>query len=71
MARLATLIAEKGFFIPLPEHIMVDPKDRDKPGLFLKLLPHPLSRLYMTLLWKINAEQDGDAVVLSNVSSLI
>jgi hypothetical protein len=66
MARLATLIAEKGFFIPLPEYIMTDPKDREKPGLFMELLPHPLSRLFMTLLWKINVVQGGDAFVRSN-----
>jgi hypothetical protein len=66
MARLATLIADNEFFIPLPEKIMVDPKNREKPGLFLTLFPHSLSRLMLTLLWKINGEQDGDAVVLSN-----
>lgn len=46
---------------------MVGPKDREKPGLFLQLFPHPLSRLFLALVWKINAVQDGDAVVLSNV----
>jgi hypothetical protein len=68
MARLATLISEqRGLFVPLREDIMTNRTDRSKPGLFLELFPHPLSRLYLTLLWKINLEQDGDAVVLSNV----
>jgi hypothetical protein len=66
MARLAALIAEKDLFTPLPERFMTDPKDRDKPGLFLALFPNSLSRLFLTLLWKINGEKEGDAVVLSN-----
>jgi hypothetical protein len=45
---------------------MTNPNDNDKPGAFLELFPHLLSRLYLTLLWKINQEQDGDAVVLTN-----
>jgi len=65
--RLATLIIErKGFFFPIPEHIMTDPGDKEKPGKFLKLYPHPLSRLYTVLMWKIHREQDGDAVILRN-----
>jgi hypothetical protein len=68
MTRLATLIIEKkGLFFPVLDSIMTDPEDDEKPGMFLQLFPHPLSRLYVTLLWKINMEQDGDAVVLSNV----
>lgn len=67
MARLATLISGSEFFIPLVERIMTDPKDKEKPGLFLKLFPHPISRLFLVLLWKINSEQDGDAAILSNV----
>ena len=69
MARLATLIIEKkGLFFPVLDYgIMVDPTDKEKPGTFLELFPHPLSRLFITLLWKINLEQDGDAVVLSNM----
>jgi hypothetical protein len=68
MARLATLLSQAGlFYFPILEDIMTDLKDRQKPGQFLELFPHPLSRLYLTLLWKINAEQDGDAAVLSNV----
>jgi hypothetical protein len=67
MARLATLISGTGLFFPVLENIMTDPNDKEKPGLFLELFPHPLSRLYLTLLWKINMEQDGDAVLLSNV----
>ena len=66
--RLATLIVSQGgLFFPILESIMSSPDDEEKPGAFLKLFPHPLSRLFVTLLWKINAEQDGDAVVLSNV----
>ena len=67
--RLATLIVSQGgLFFPIPENIMTSlDDDEEKPGTFLKLFPHPLSRLFVTLLWKINAEQDGDAVVLSNV----
>jgi len=67
MVRLATLISDTGLFFPVPENIMTVPNDKERPGLFLELFPHPLSRLYLTLLWKINMEQDGDAVVLSNV----
>jgi hypothetical protein len=67
MARLATLIAEKmEFFIPLPEHVMVDPKDREKPGLSLQLFPHPLSRLFLALLWKINVVQGDVRVMMLN-----
>jgi len=65
--RLATLIIErKGFFFPVPEHIMTDPGDQAKPGTFLQLYPNPLSRLYTVLIWKIHREQDGDAVILRN-----
>jgi hypothetical protein len=65
--RLATLIIErKGFFFPIPEHIMTHPGDKGKPGTFLQLYPHPLSRLYTVLMWKIHREQDGDAVILRN-----
>ncbi len=68
MARLATLIiSKKGLFFPILDNIMLDPNDHEKPGTFLELFPHPLSRLFVTLLWKINLEQDGDAVVLSNM----
>jgi hypothetical protein len=67
MARLATLMIEKKeFFLPLAEHIMTDPKDSEKPGAFQQLFPHPLSRLLLVLMWRINREQDGDGVVLSN-----
>jgi hypothetical protein len=66
--RLASLIvARKGLFFPILDSIMHEPSDSEIPGTFLKLFPHPLSRLLMVLLWKINSEQDGDAVVLSNV----
>jgi hypothetical protein len=57
---------QKDFFTPLPERLMTAPKDREKPGVFLQLFPHPLSRLLIVLLWKINSVQDGDAVVLPN-----
>jgi hypothetical protein len=67
MARLATLISKKEFFIPLGERIMTDPKDNEKPGLFLELFPHPISRLFLVLLWKINLQHDGDSVILTNV----
>jgi hypothetical protein len=68
MARLATLIVkQRGLFFPLREDIMTDPADHNKPGVFLQLFPHPLSRLYLTLLWQVNREQAGDAVVVSNV----
>jgi hypothetical protein len=66
--RLATLIVSQGgLFFPMLENIMTSHEDSERPGIFLNLFPHPLSRLFVTLLWKINAEQDGDAVVLSNV----
>jgi len=66
LRKYRALITQKGFFVPLPEHIMVDPKDRDKPDLFLKLFPHPLSRLLMTLLWKaIAAVNLGDGREMS------
>jgi hypothetical protein len=61
------IVDAKLLFFPMLESIMTDPNDGEKPGAFLELFPHPLSRLYLTLLWKINREQDGDAVVLSNV----
>jgi hypothetical protein len=68
MARLVTTIIEAGMtWFPVAEHIMVDPKDVSKPGRFLQLFPQPLSRLYLTILWKINREQDGDGVLLTNV----
>jgi hypothetical protein len=68
VTRLATLIIEKKrFFFPMPEEIMTAPNDGEKPGKFVELFPHPLSRLYLALQWKINSEQEGDAVVLSNV----
>ena len=65
MARLATLIIEKkGLFFPVLDYgIMLDPSDKEKPGTFLELFPHRLSRLFMVLLWKINFEQEGDGAL--------
>ena len=75
MPRLVSLMVDKKeYFLPIADRIMPDlvltaPEDGDgdKPGLFLELFDHPLSRLFVTLLWRINKEQEGDAIVLSNV----